>query len=248
MKENIIELYNKFVAIKKLGWIKSLRKGPTGVGMTFEYLIGKTEDFFELPDFKGIEIKARREYSKSYISLFNATPDGKYIFEIKRLTNKFGYPDKKVKFSKRLCGDVFANHLNMIGIKYQFKLVIDYNEEKVFLHVYNSDNELIDKNSFWTFKQLREKLERKFKYLAIVSAKNKINNDSEFFYYYKIEFFTLKSFECFLNCLNTGKIKVTFKVSVKTNEKNYGEIDDHGTSFAIKKEDISFLFQKINFL
>ena len=48
---NIIKLDNEFKRIKKLGWVKSVTKGSAGVGMTFEYLIGKEFDNKGLPDY-----------------------------------------------------------------------------------------------------------------------------------------------------------------------------------------------------
>ena len=38
-KENIIKLNNEFKRIKNIGLVKSMRKGPTGIGYTFETLI-----------------------------------------------------------------------------------------------------------------------------------------------------------------------------------------------------------------
>ncbi len=70
--ESIRELRGKFLKIKEMGYVKSVRGGSTGVGATFEFLLGKSEDKLEAPDFKGIEIKTRRGYSKSEINLFNA--------------------------------------------------------------------------------------------------------------------------------------------------------------------------------
>ena len=44
MSKNIIDLYRVFVKIKKLGYVKSMRDGVTGIGYTFETLINKRED------------------------------------------------------------------------------------------------------------------------------------------------------------------------------------------------------------
>lgn len=57
MYDSFLLLKNKFESIKNKGWIKSLRRGSTGVGYTFESLLGKDEDSYSLPDFNGIEIK-----------------------------------------------------------------------------------------------------------------------------------------------------------------------------------------------
>ena len=67
--ENIRKLYRKFNEIRKMGYVKSVRNGSTGIGATFEYLLGKEEESFEIPDYYGIEIKTKRAYSKSYITL-----------------------------------------------------------------------------------------------------------------------------------------------------------------------------------
>jgi len=71
MYANILELKNKFMEISHLGWICSLRCGPTGVGYTFETLLGKNEESSSFPDYNGIEIKTHRMRSHSYIGLFN---------------------------------------------------------------------------------------------------------------------------------------------------------------------------------
>ena len=65
--ENIRKLQKEFKKIKGMEYIKTVRNGPTGVGATFEKLIGKEEESFEIPDYYGIEIKTRRAYSKAYM-------------------------------------------------------------------------------------------------------------------------------------------------------------------------------------
>ena len=65
-----MSLHKKFLTIKKQGWIKSMREGATGVGYTFETLLGKQEDYFPIPDYEGIEIKTMRYFSKMEIFYF----------------------------------------------------------------------------------------------------------------------------------------------------------------------------------
>ena len=43
MEEEFKLLKAEFMRIKSLGWIRSKRKGPTGIGKTFEVLLGKEE-------------------------------------------------------------------------------------------------------------------------------------------------------------------------------------------------------------
>ena len=93
---NLKELIEKFERIKKLGWVKELRKGFTSIGYTFETLLEKKEDEFPLPDFGEIEIKAMNENTKTNLHLFTLTPDGDYLFPIKRLLERVGCPDKEM--------------------------------------------------------------------------------------------------------------------------------------------------------
>ena len=76
MQDSIDLLKSKFFSIRNMGWIKSMRNGPTGVGYTFESLLGKCEDSLACPDFYGIEVKTHRKNSKSNINLFNCNPIG----------------------------------------------------------------------------------------------------------------------------------------------------------------------------
>ena len=51
---DFIEFKKVFNEVKKKGWVKSLRKGDTGVGYTFETLIGKEEENFPIADYGSI--------------------------------------------------------------------------------------------------------------------------------------------------------------------------------------------------
>ena len=124
IEANIRELKMKFNEIKNMNYVQSVRKGPTGVGATFEYLIGKKEDRLDLPDFKGIEIKTKRGYSKSLINLFNAAPRGKTTNEPDRIKAKYGYPDKNDKSLKRFLATINAKEATKVGVFYKFKLTI----------------------------------------------------------------------------------------------------------------------------
>ena len=90
MEENFKVLYKKFVDIRNMGWIQSKRKGTTGIGYTFETLLEKPEEHFPIPDFEDIEIKTMRKFSKKILHLFSITPDGDFLFPMKRALNILG--------------------------------------------------------------------------------------------------------------------------------------------------------------
>jgi len=51
----------KLSDIKKKGYVKTLRQGPTGIGKTLETLLGIEENNISTPDLGRIELKAHRE-------------------------------------------------------------------------------------------------------------------------------------------------------------------------------------------
>ena len=244
MYENIFELNNKFLEINRMGWIRSRRKGFTGIGYTFESLLGKNEDSLSLPDFKGIEIKTHRKNSFSYISLFNYNPIGDSSYELLRLFNNYSYLHPKDKNIRFLCANVFCNYVKDVGMNYKFSLKVDELEKKVFLLVYDRCGNLIEKNSYWSFETLKEKLFTKMRFLAYVEANCKVWNGCEYFKYDKITFYTLKDFDSFINLIKIGKIRVSFFISGAACGTDC--INTHGASFSIKTENLNLLFDPIS--
>lgn len=205
MDQNIRLLQQKFLEIKKMGYVKSVRKGSTGVGATFEWLLNKVEESFEIPDFLGIEIKTKRSYSQSRINLFNAVPTGGDFYEVKRLRDTFGYPDPKDSKLKCLNTAVSGNEFMKVGLWYYFKLHISREEKKVVLNVYDWNKNLIDDSVYWDFDILAEKLLRKLGVLALVKAwPNQINGE-DYFKYYKMNIYVLKGFDYFTFFVGTRK-------------------------------------------
>lgn len=249
MQKEIKNLYNEFEKIKNRGWIKSVNKYNNGVGLTFESLLGIQSNELEIPDYKGsIELKTRRVGSQSYVTLFSCKPDGKYYHEVERIKDTYGYPHRILKKYKVLNNSVYGNKKNIIGNKYFFELEICKKERKIYLLIYNRKEKLLEREVYWDFDILKEKIERKLKYLALVKAYSKKNryDGYEYFKYFDIKIYNLKSFEIFLNLLKNGIIRINFKLNIRTTVEKIGQIHDHGTSFDILEKDFDKLFFLLN--
>ena len=240
--DNIKKIQKEFKKIKEMEYVKTVRNGWTGVGATFEKLLGKEEESFEIPDYYGIEIKTKRAYSKSYITLFNSVPTGSSFHETKRLRDNYGYPNKNDKNLKELYAEIYVNQKTKIGLWYYFELTIDKNKQRLILLVYNYKKELIDNTTYWDLDILKEKLKRKLQILALVKAWTNRINGIEYFKYYKMNIFLLKDFSSFIDSLEKGKIKISFKIGSHTDEKKYGQVKEHGVGFSIKEEDLFDIF------
>ncbi len=245
MTEELQRLKREFLKIKSMGYVKSTRKGPTGIGKTFEDLLGKKEDRLSEPDYHGIELKTKRAYTKSYITLFSATPQGEEQLQVKRLRDNYGYQIKPGSKLKCLNCSVQANCSTFVSGKYLFKLKIDWENEKVFLMISNQSFTMIEQKSYWTFGMLKERLERKLPYLALIKAWPNTINGEEYYKYYDIEFYHLKTFEEFLKLLESGTIRITFKVGIYKKGPYKNQINDKGTSFEIQDVDLFKLFDKL---
>lgn len=247
MDKKIIEqLQEKFKRISEKGYIKGIYNCSSSIGRTFENELNLPRNEFGVPDYNGIELKTRRAYSKSRITLFTAVPDGTDLFEIERLKNLYGYPYKKDRRYKALYADVYGNKLTFGGRKYQYKLEVNRRQEKVYLLVYDRYSKLKEKRVYWSFKYLERKILNKLQCLAIVDVWPKNIDGWNYFKYYKINFYDYKGFDIFLQLLEDGIIIITLKIDIHLDEKRYGHTYDHGCSFRIKKEDITKLYIEYN--
>lgn len=240
MKEIFKEINKKVITNE---WIVSKYKGRGAVGITLESLLNKERENFELPDYKGVELKAKCSKKETDITLFSATPDS-YLFEIKRLQREYGYPDKELPQFNVFNLSIYGNRKIKLNNNY-FKIYVDYKNKKIILRIYDNKFKIIDEFVSWSFDLLQEKLERKLKYMVLIHADRKFEHNEVLFKYKDIQFYELISFDKFLWLIENGIIKVTFKIGVYKKNYRYGEIYDHGTSFSIDEKDIPRLFERI---
>lgn len=245
MIEDMMSLRQKFKEIKKLGWVKGMRGGTTGIGYTFETLIGKEEESFPIPDYGCVEIKTRHKNAKFPIGLFNATPDGDYLFPMKRLYDRFAFPQRGDLRYRVFYASMVATEYTRAGRNYQFKLVVDKEKELIKVIAYSKVTGIIDPNISWSFSFLKEKLERKLKYLALVKAESKNEFFSQYYRYLNINFYILRGFDKFLSLIEDGTINVTFSLGCYKSGVKIGQMNNHGSSFEIGEDDLEKLFIKV---
>ncbi len=245
MKNNAFKLYHKFLKIRNMGYIKTVSNDFQGVGLTFEKLIGKEFDNFYLPDFNNIEIKTFEVYTRQVIHLFNATPDGDYLFPIERIRNTLGYLDTAERKYKVFNAAATGNKFTYCGHYKKMILNINYPEKKIDFIAYRNNNN-INIGISWSFDLLKERLNIKLTNLAIIKAKSTTIDGIKHFKYETFDFYKFKVFDTFLKLINDGVITVTFKISAYRRGKRIGQVHDRGTDFSIKYEDIEKLYDKID--
>ena len=244
MIDDMILLKKKFEVIKKLGWVESQRRGTTGIGYTFEKLLGKEEEQFPIPDYGTIEIKTRFRNSKQNIGLFTAAPDGDYLFSTKKMYDEYGFPDSKNPELKVFYAKI-GSQFRYAGRNYQFRLHVDKNKQQIRIIALNKSGEFIDTKVSWTFDLIKEKINTKLKYLALVKADSIFNIEKQYFKYYSLNFYINKGFNTFINLLEYDIINVTFMIGVYRTGTKYGMMYNHGIRFDISENNLEKLFIKV---
>ena len=238
MNTNYEELKELFCQIKNKGWIKSHRSGNTGIGKTFEDLLNKKEDNLALPDFKDIEIKSQRNATSSMITLFTKSPDypnGVNTF----LRENFGNVSPKYDGKKILHTTISAKNFNTHISGHYFKILIDKENCRLTLQVRDHETQkIIYENAYWSFENIEKSLNEKLKFISVVGADEKVENNINYFQYNKIQLITGLTLENFLTALENGDIFVDIRIGVYNTGKNKGKTHDHGTGFRIKLDNL----------
>ncbi len=245
MDKDIKKLVEEFKRISNKGWIKSSSNSHGVVGNVFEKELGKQADALYFPDYYGIEIKCTTRYSKYPLYLFTVAFDGPTFPEINRLIDSYGWPDKDFKEKKVLFANVKCNSKSIINNKYKFRLDIDENEEKMFLCIYDLNDNLLERKSFVYIDSLYNHLCLKLKKLATIKAfKKKTDNYNSFRYYY-IAIYKLISFERFIVLLQNGYINASIIARMNKSGVDVARYRNKNLVFSINKKNINLLFEKV---
>lgn len=244
MQKEINDLKEKFYKIRKMGLCKSLRSGTTGLGFTFETLIGKEENNSYEPDFNGIEIKVKLGYTKTPTTLFCLTPKG-HDYTVKYLLETFGYPDKENKNIKCFRASAYYRKNHISVNKYILKLKINREKERLELVILDINLNILDNTICWTFNELEKRLTTKLNYLAYIKGYPYKKDNQVYYKYTNMNIYRLKDFNNFLELIEADKIHVVFNVGIGKKGKNIGKIEDRGTAFKIYNDCIDQLFDLV---
>ena len=191
-------------------------------------------------DYLGYELKSKRLFNSSYISLFSKSPS--YPAKANSyLREKYGeVRDENYAGKKKLYASVFGHRHAVVYEKYKMKLELDYVAKKLYLRIFDLNDVLLD-SVFWTFESL-EKASRKMKSLLLVLADTKIENNQQKYHYNKAEIYEDFNFESFLKNIENGGIMFDIRIGVHNSGKNIGKTHDHGSGFRVKLQNFKNLY------
>jgi len=241
------DLIEKLQAIKNKGWMKTQRPGNDGaVGNTLEDLLEIKENNLPIPNAAEWELKAQRASTSSLTTLFHMepSPQGANIVPSVLLPH-YGWKHQEAgkkypKTERSFRSTTSSTNYTDRG----FIVVVDRKEEKVkFSFDASKVNRKrhakwfksvvkavglgeINPQPYWGFKDLMYKAGSKLKNSFYVLAKNKWENDEEYFLFDEVDILTDFNFDGFLNCLEKGYILIDYDARTGHN---------HGTKFRIRQ-------------
>ena len=179
------ELLGLLRQVSSKGYLRTLRPGDTGIGYTLETMLGISANSKQAPDYKGIEIKAKRSRigaDRSRSTLFSKVPNWKLspVGSALGLLKARGYVDSDGRLS--LYHTLSARGPNSLG------LALDIDAENEWLRqVYHSPSTpRVVHDVTWEIPALKKDLAAKHRQTFWVRAMSRGTGQNEEFHYVEV--------------------------------------------------------------
>jgi len=230
------DFIREYTKIKEMGWIRTHRSGPTGIGKTLEDLLGIPENNLDEPDFGEYELKSCRLDSQSMLTMFTKTPQPARANTY--LRQKYGYSSSAYDNDEKVLHSTLtaARFVPIADTGNSLKIVCD--DDKISIA---NQNEI--ENVFWDRTALRRAFEKKYKnkfvYAKAESRGSGANEEFHFVEAYEVSGF---DYDAMIDLLEQGKIFIDLRIGQYPD----GRTHDHGTGFRIRESDHHLLFRVNN--
>ena len=229
-------------SLDNMGFVESKRKKDTGIGKTFEDLVGIYENNNCLADYQGIvEYKTFRNKSESSLTLATKSPKPRGINTYIR--EKYGKPDSEYENIKvvhsTFYSDKFYNSNDVCG----YKIEVNDPDKKMYIKIKDISSEDIDpKLPYCDYNDINKLVHNKLKYIALIEAETKTEEGKEYFHFYKGQLLSGLTSETFIDAIKDTKIAYEFRIGAYKSGPKIGKTHDHGTGFRIKRKKIKEVF------
>lgn len=218
-------------------WMPSEILADTGIGRTVETILGIPMNVSKLGDYKGIELKSKREKAKVRSNLFTQAPNWELsnLKSGQAIVRKYGYiPDGYTH--KCLHVTLSATRPNPQGLGLNVDYGKDWLEANEYALTPNDEGiyKKINDVSVWQLLDLHERLLTKHHETFWIDVDNRVEQGKEFFRVTTIEHTKNPLPSQFDILLEQGKITVDFLLGRNSGGDTY--------SFKIGKKDRALLF------
>jgi hypothetical protein len=221
------ELMSTFKPIADEGFIRTLRKGDTGIGYTLETKLGIEENSISAPDLGLSELKAKRKNSNCTQTLFTFATRSQWQIDKMDLLNDYGISHHS---------GIELSAYNSVT-KTPNKRGFYYVTTSDFLILKNKDREII----VWKWEDLEEKFNNKFPSCIKVFAESYGKGSDEHFHYNEAYIYRNVDITKFREFLENDLISIDLRIRT---QKNRLSAKDKGTAFRISEKNMNELFKK----
>ena len=218
------EVRTQLSEIKKKGFVRTLRKGPTGIGKTLESLLGIPENNFSAPDLGRIELKAHRESNTSMITLFTFNEYAWRMDELDAIRT-YGKADKNGRYGLYYTMNLKPNKAGLYLCVGQSSVVVRSVDGSVIAE--------------WQLCEIAKRFNEKVKNLLLVRAKVEKQQDGvEHFWYFRAWFYSGESTESKLkDQFKSGQIRLDLRLHDQVTMAR-----NHGTGFRVPRKEMENVY------
>jgi hypothetical protein len=224
----------RFREIKNMGWVRTHRAGPTGIGKTLEVLLGIPENNISGPDFGEYELKSARLNSNSMLTLFTRNPQPRGSNS--RLRSTYGYLSEEYDNSEKVLHSTLnaRRFTSIANTGHELKIVFE--DGKIYVA-----SETGIESAHWEDRHLQNVFNKKYKgHFIYALAQNRGEGQNEEFYFESAFIVSGFDYNNFASLLEQGGIVV----DIRMGQYASGKPHDHGTAFRIRPADIMLLFKE----
>lgn len=229
------ELLGMIRDVSTKGYVRTLRGGDTGIGMTLETLLGIEANTRRSPDYKGIELKAKRlkKGGGNRVTLFSKSPDWE-LSPIGSAWNLLQAHGRDTSGKLQLYHELNATAPNSYGLCLQ----VDGGRDWLKQNYCDPETGSVRHDATWPMDTLRMRLREKHPQTFWVSAKCRGKGADEEFHYVQVEHTKQPSIRNFDALIEAGVISLDYTLS----QKGPMRARDHGYLFKIHPSDFPALF------
>ena len=226
MSLTLEEVRKRLSHIKSRGYVRTLRRGPTGIGYTLEELLEIKENNISAPDLGEIELKAQREQHTGMTTLFTFN---RKAWRMKPLDaiRKYGSEDKNGRLGMYYTMSLKPNSAG---------LFLSVKDDSVAVR--NIDGSLIAE---WQLEQIERRFNSKVKSVLLVKARVEERNGVEYFLFNRARLLSGGVTRSILkNQFESEQLLLDLRLHDKgTMARN------HGTGFRVNVKDLENFYQNV---
>ena len=216
------DIVKKLRELKKVGFVRTHRSGPTGIGKTLEDLLGITENNIPGPDLnEGIELKSARKNVGSMVTLFTKSPLPYGVNGL--LLKELGYVTSESQGEKILHSTI--NGVSFNTLRGEIGLKIDVANDRIIF----ACNKKLSTVPYYDNATLQKCFEKKLPKLCFVKADARGSGATEEFWFNEAYLLEGFDFENFIGLIKSGDVLIDIRIG----QFDDGSVHDHGTGFRI---------------